>query len=487
MLDKIPRKSSITTLEGLEHPSISATEEECVQYRTYPLRWIILLTLFLLNMSSSILWMTYASISAMSSEYFDVSDTAVSMLAMVFYIAFVLVSVPSGWVIDHRGIKTGLVIGSILNITGAWLRYIAVVSGMTPSGQYGLTMASQCISALGQPFFLNAPTKFAASWFTHRGRSTANTISTISNPVGIAVGQLIVPALAPTSEDIPLMLLVTAIIATVAAIPTPFLSSMPPSPPQPKGLMKNCPGYEELILPSSTELESRASKNPFTRGLHRIFPGVGTAIRSPGFLALWFIFSSVVGIFSALTSLLNNILTPYGYSADTSGIFGAIIIVGGLIGAAILAIIIDRSPRHILMMRALTPISTLSFIGLIFAIRRDDTIGIGIVSFLVGISTFSLLPVGLELGAECTFPAPEGTVSALLWMGGEAFSAIYQVIMNALRWGPEQNPPGGMRDAIIFAAVVVAVSTMVACFLFHGSLRRRTAEKAALLSQGHSP
>ncbi|KAI9229863.1 MAG: major facilitator superfamily domain-containing protein [Piptocephalis tieghemiana] len=447
MLDKIPRKSSITTLEGLEHPSISATEEECVQYRTYPLRWIILLTLFLLNMSSSILWMTYASISAMSSEYFDVSDTAVSMLAMVFYIAFVLVSVPSGWVIDHRGIKTGLVIGSILNITGAWLRYIAVVSGMTPSGQYGLTMASQCISALGQPFFLNAPTKFAASWFTHRGRSTANTISTISNPVGIAVGQLIVPALAPTSEDIPLMLLVTAIIATVAAIPTPFLSSMPPSPPQPKGLMKNC----------------------------------------PGFLALWFIFSSVVGIFSALTSLLNNILTPYGYSADTSGIFGAIIIVGGLIGAAILAIIIDRSPRHILMMRALTPISTLSFIGLIFAIRRDDTIGIGIVSFLVGISTFSLLPVGLELGAECTFPAPEGTVSALLWMGGEAFSAIYQVIMNALRWGPEQNPPGGMRDAIIFAAVVVAVSTMVACFLFHGSLRRRTAEKAALLSQGHSP
>ncbi|RKP14538.1 major facilitator superfamily domain-containing protein [Piptocephalis cylindrospora] len=463
-MPKASPSSPISSNDDQLLPSVSTVEMDSIQYRTYPLRWVILLTLFLLNMSSSILWTTYTSVSALSAEYFEVSDTAISMLAMVFYIGFVIMSLPSGWVIDHVGIKTGLIIGSVLNIAGAWLRYVAVISDMAPSSQYAMTMASQCIAALGQPFFLNAPTKFAASWFTDRGRGTANTIATLSNPIGIAVGQLIVPALAPTSEDFPTMLLVTAVIATASCIPLPLISSMPPSPPQ------------------IEVLESTYSNNRLSRGLRHLLPGLEIAIRSPGFLALWFVFSSCVGTFSALTSLLNNILTPYGYSADISGIFGAVIIVGGLIGAAALAILIDRVPRHILILRVITPISAASFIGFIFAVKPDATIGLGIVSFLIGISTFSLLPIGLELGVECTYPAPEGTVSSLLWMGGQAFSAIYQVIMNALRWGPDKNPPGGMRDAIIFSAVVISVSALVACFGFHGSLRRRAAEKELSLS-----
>ena len=55
-----------------------------------------------------------------------------------------------------------------------------------------------------------------------------------------------------------------------------------------------------------------------------------TLAHSPEFYLLGVPFMLYVGFFNAFSSLLNQILEPYGFSEDNAGIAGAILIVVGL-------------------------------------------------------------------------------------------------------------------------------------------------------------
>jgi FLVCR family MFS transporter 7 len=281
--------------------------DEHVVYRLYKIRWLILVTIILVNVTNAMIWITYSSIANIGASYFNVSLTTTNMLNLIFYICYILASIPSAFVIDRHGIKASLLCGTIGNLVGGWLRYLAVVIPMSAHSRYGVTMLGHVIAGIAQPFVLNIPTKFAATWFPEDGRAIANTISTAANPVGIAVGSMVVPLMVKNEEDLSTMLIVVAAIATVPILFTPFIRSRPPTPA--------CPPPPD-------------TKDTF-------FQGVVKALRSPGFWALTLLFGCIVGAFSALTGLLNNIVTPYGYSDDDAGIFGATAILTGLLGAGV--------------------------------------------------------------------------------------------------------------------------------------------------------
>jgi hypothetical protein len=322
--------------------------------------------------------------------------------------------------------------------------------------RYGFTLLGQIIVALAQPFLLNAPTKFAASWFSPTSRATVNTVATFANPLGIAVGSLLVPGIADSLSSIPTMLLVIAIIPTVTAFPTLFIRSLPPSPPGPVDAHEST----GLLLPGT-----------FMQGLRQ-------ALSFPAFRVLIFAFSLGVAVFSAVSSLLQNIVTPYGYTNDEAGIFDALMILGGIFGAGITAPVIDRTGWHARVLKGATPLAAAGFLGLIFAVRRDAFDAIAAVSFFVGFFIFALLPVGLELGVEATYPVPEGTSSGILWMSAQLAALIIQLVMNALRVGADGDPPYHMRGALIMAAVILALVAVLVNVRFRTAMRRREAEQA---------
>ncbi|CRK28019.1 hypothetical protein BN1708_018323, partial [Verticillium longisporum] len=73
-----------------------------------------------------------------------------------------------------------------------------------------------------------------------------------------------------------------------------------------------------------------------------------TASRS---LELWLLlipFAFYVGFFNSCSSLLNQMLNPYGLSDDEAGIGGALLIVVGLVVAAITSPILDRTKAFLL-------------------------------------------------------------------------------------------------------------------------------------------
>ena len=64
------------------------------------------------------------------------------------------------------------------------------------------------LAALAQPSILGCPTLLAASWFGENERATANTIGSIANPLGIAVGSVLAPILADDGNGMKTMMLV---------------------------------------------------------------------------------------------------------------------------------------------------------------------------------------------------------------------------------------------------------------------------------------
>ncbi|RUP46758.1 hypothetical protein BC936DRAFT_146553 [Jimgerdemannia flammicorona] len=491
-----------------------------IPFRTYPIRYFGLVMIALLNIVSSINWLSFSPAPQFAATYFSTDLTAVNMLSTAFPLSFLVTSWLSGWMIARFGTKTGLLTGAIGQAFGSWVKYFATFS-TSPATKYRAVMFGQvCVilvafcftnqitfvgirhglwrsrintirlyifllrcwqilCGLAQPFILNAPTMYAAIWFTENGRATANMVGSISNPLGVAVADLIIPALVPDVSSYtfgvcftrsslivalintelrihhstypypPLIpssqhILIVAIITTVVTTPVFFIPAHPPTPPS---------------YSASTEHE------PF-------FPGLMKLACNVHFLILLLTFSIGVGLFSAFSTLLNQIVVPYGYSDDDAGIFGAIMVVAGLIGAGLAGPFVDRTKQHKLFAKIIMPVMAIVYIVFIFVVGGNNYAAIAVMSALIGLTSFSLLPVALELGVESTYPISESTSSSILWGAGELFTVIFLVINDGLRQ-PDGvgSPPRNMRNALIFDGVLCALAGVAIMFYRSRNLR----------------
>lgn len=112
----------------------------------------------------------------------------------------------------HLGPKPSIVTSSALILVGNWIRYAGSHSGS--GGMYGVVMFGQILTGLAQPFVLAAPTRYSDLWFTNRGRVAATALTSLANPFGAALGQLIVPLWVNKPSDISHMVLYVSIIAS---------------------------------------------------------------------------------------------------------------------------------------------------------------------------------------------------------------------------------------------------------------------------------
>lgn len=85
--------------------------------------------------------------------------------------------------------------------------------------------------------------------------------------------------------------------------------------------------------------------------------------------------------------------------------------------------------------------------------------------FLNGLFVFLIIPVSLELAAECTFPVSESVSASVLWLVSQVTSFCTTLIMDALREGPDASPPYNMKHALIYAIVLAVVGAVPALFL----------------------
>lgn len=214
--------------------------------------------------------------------------------------------------------------------------------------------------------------------------------------------------------------------SSIASLPSFFIPSHPPTPP------------------------SASSAQPKLELRHSFH----TLSTNTSFYLIFLPFSVYVGFFNASSSLLNQILSPYGFSEDEAGIAGGIMIVVGLVAAAIISPIIDRTKHYLFFIKILVPLIAIGYLILIFA-PATRTVGAPyFICALLGASSFSLLPCALEYLVEVTHPVSPEITSTICWAGGQLLGAVFIIVMDALKGGWKNEPKDSMTRALVFEAVV---------------------------------
>ena len=387
------------------------------EFRLYRYRWVVLVVFMFINMTIQVLWASYASITGPAAEFYGVSDLAIGLLAMVFMIAFIPLSLPVSWAIDTYGFRKAVSLGAIL------MGVFGLTRGLA-GDNYTLVLLSTIGLAIAQPFMLNAWTTVPAKWFSIESRATAVGLVILANLVGTGIGLAVTPILIE-SIDIPTVQLIYGAIAAVSAVFFVVLArEKPPTPPCPPGL------------------EVRAL----------MLDGLKHALKVRNFLlylVVWFI---GMGIFNGITTWIEVIVRPRGFTPAEAGTLGALMLAGGLLGAVVIPPISDRQHKRQRYLGLGFALAIPGLVGLTFA---DQYWALMVSSFTLGFFLVSASPVGMEYATEVSQPTPEGTSNGLVQLCGQA-SVIFVYIMAAL-----QTDDGSFTPSLILAIGLMLLSVAI--------------------------
>ena len=401
---------------------------ESAAYKVYGYRWVVQVAFMLVVIVNQLLWITFAPITSTAADFYQVSDLEIGLLSLSFMAVFIVMSIPASWVIDSRGLRLGVGIGAALTAVFGLMRGLAGAS-------YNLVLISQIGIAIGQPFVLNAITKVAARWFPMQERATASGLGSLAIYVGILMGLALTPYLT-SALGIPGMLQVYGAISVVAALAFAILiRERPPTPP--------CPPEQEA------------------RSL--VLDGLRETIRKGAFIRLMIVFFVGLGVFNAVTTWIENIVGPRGFSSEQAGIIGGVMIVGGMVGALVLPSLSDRYRKRVPFIVGSLIGALVGLIGLTLA----GSYGLLLASsFVLGASLLSAGPIGFQYGAEIAYPAPEGTSNGLLLLMGQISGIAFILGMDALK-----SPATGLMTTSLWILIgFVGLSVLLAATLKESAL-----------------
>jgi len=386
-------------------------------FRLYGYRWVVLAVFMFINLTIQILWIAYAPITGVAAEFYSVSDLQIGLLAMTFMMAFIPLSIPVSWAIDTYGFRPTVSIGAVL------MGIFGVVRGLAGSN-YTLVLLSTIGIAIAQPFLLNAWTKVPAQWFSIEERATAVGLITLSNLVGTALGMVLTPLLTE-SLSIPHVQLIYGGVAAFSAVLFLILAcEKPATPPCPAGL------------------EVRAL----------MLDGLKHALTVKEFWLYLFVSFIGMGVFNGITTWVENIIRPRGFTPTDAGTLGALMLVGGVLGAVLIPPFSDRQHRRRRYILLGFVLAIPGLVGLAFA---SSAWLLFISAFAMGFFLISASPVGMQYAAEVTYPTPEGTSNGLIQLFGQA-SVVFVYIMEALK-----TPDGSFTPALLVSIGLLVISTVL--------------------------
>ncbi len=383
-------------------------------YKLYGYRWVVLTVFMLINLIMQTLWISYAPITGPAAAFYGVGDLQIGLLSMAFMIAFVPLSIPVSWVIDTYGFRLAVSIGAVL------MGIFGLVRGLAGSN-YGLVLWSTVGIAAAQPFLLNAWTTVPAKWFAIEERATAVGLITLANLVGTALGMVLTPILIESMSIPNVQLIYGAASAVLAVLFLALAREKPATPP--------CAPGQEVRALMLDGLKHALKVRPFWFDLAIAFIGLG--------------------IFNGITTWIEAMIRPRGFTPGDAGTLGALMIVGGVIGAVVIPSLSDKQRMRQRYLYVAFAGAIPGLLGLTFA--ASDWL-LFTSAFVMGFFLVSAMPIAMQYAAEITHPTPEGTSNGLMQLVGQA-AVVFVYIMEALK-----TANGSFTPALLLAIGLLVVS-----------------------------
>ncbi len=377
-------------------------------------RWVILLAILPIIISTEIMWLSLAPVSSMAQKFYGVSSISIDMLSMSYMIMFIIFSIPASYVVDRFGYRYSLIIGALLTAV------FGVVRGVF-ADNFTVVIISQFIIAIGQPFLLNISTKVPANWFPIEERSTATGILTMAQYVGFAVPMVVTPILA---EDmgIPHVLKVFAAIAVVSAIICILLTREKPKIAPPGPTVER----EDLSLTTIKKL-----------------------FKNKAYIAVLLICFISIGIFNTVLTLLETILIPHGITSAQAGVIGAVFVVSGVIGAVLIPIISDKVRIRIPFFMVSTAILVVVYLGFTFV---SGYALLTIMACIAGFSIMGVAPILFQHGSETAYPIQEGTSLGIVLLMGQISGVLFVYLFEIFK---------GVSGSTVLPMLLIVAATAI--------------------------
>ncbi|MGA2090555.1 MAG: MFS transporter [Endomicrobiales bacterium] len=383
-----------------------------------PYRWTVLAVYTALAGVSQMLWLNFAPLISQIQHLYGVSEFMASSLVLSFPLLYIVLSLPAGAMIDRRGYKTAIGTGALLTLVFACARIY--------TGNFWILLAAQVGIACGQPFIMNGISKLVADWFDDKETATAMGLGTVGMFIGMALGMAVTPIMVADrglQGTMTLFAVITAV--SVAAF---FFFTKENEPSQASTGNSNVLGDSRAILLDKD-------------------------------LVLLFIVSFLgIGFFNGLTTWLEPILAPNGISAETAGLIGAFLIIGGIIGSCLIPILSDKlGKRKPFLMFCI-------FSALVFVYplcTNAHVTQLIILSSLVGFFMLPAYALMLTMAEELSGPQRAGTTTGILLLAGNAGAVVVIIAMEMVK-GNASTWKNALFLMMAILLVALAMSSYIA-------------------------
>ncbi|XP_069574676.1 choline/ethanolamine transporter flvcr2a isoform X3 [Brachyistius frenatus] len=421
-----------------------------METRLYKRRWLMLFVFSAYSMSNAFMWLQYGIISNIFMRFYGIDSLAIDWLSMIYCLTYIPLILPVMWLLDNRGLRDVVVVGSAFNCIGAWIR-----TGTADPDMFAVTFFGQFVCSVATVYVLGIPSRLASLWFGQREVSTACSIGVLGNQMGIAIGFLVPPILVPNVDDINelayhirIMFYISAGVATfIFVIVIIVFQERPEIPPtQAQAQARNMQPDEYSYMASILRL-----------------------LRNKPFMLLVVSYGLNVGCFYAISTLLNRmIIEHYPGEEVNAGRIGLTIVIAGMAGSLICGIWLDKTKTY---KQTTVVVYVLSLVGMVvyaFTLNLGHLWVVFVTAGLLGFFMTGYLPLGFEFAVELTFPESEGTSSGLLNCSAQIFGIIFTIGQGKIidRWGTLAGN--------IFLCIFLLIGTIMTGFI-KSDLRRQKA------------
>ena len=373
----------------------------------------MLLVFTLVSAVTQLLWLNFAPLVSLVMKRYAVSEGQASLLILVFPLIYIFLSLHAGSLIDRYGFRRVVGYGAAVTALFAAVRIYDASFWALLAGQVGIAVA--------QPYVTNGISKLVSEWFDESQGAIATGVGTIGLFVGMAAGLAWTPALV-AQTSLRTAMVIFAAIAAGSALVFVLVAKDAPAP-----------------LAAETEPPKK----------------VGELLRQRDLVLVFVLAFLGLGFFNGLTTWLEVILKPNGIDAEQAGLVGGALIVGGVIGSAVIPAISDAVRRRQPFVTACTCVAAAIVVPLCSGKVFSTLLVLGAALGFCFLPAYALL---LEMCSELSGRASAGYATGLLMLAGNTGGVVTIVSMDAVKGaGGDYRPAVWLMLGLLLAAIALSL------------------------------
>lgn len=163
-------------------PSDRAQPVPEAKTKPYRRRWVMLFLFSAVSANNAFTRLQYGTIGDIFMRFYNVDSLAIDWLSAIYPLTYIPLIVPVLWLLENRGIRDVVLVGSAFNCMGAWIKIGSADPNLFPVAFFG-----QFVCSVATAFVLGIPSHLASVWFGENEASTACSIGVVGHQVCLGI------------------------------------------------------------------------------------------------------------------------------------------------------------------------------------------------------------------------------------------------------------------------------------------------------------